>query len=85
MFDPWPCSVGKGSGVVMRCGVGHRCGWDLILLWLWHRLAAASPIRHLAWAPAYVVGAAIKRQKKKRNVGNKCPLFKLFGYFVMAT
>ena len=29
------CSVGYGSGVAVSCGVGCRCGWDLV--WLWHR------------------------------------------------
>jgi len=23
-LDPWPHSVGKGSGVAVSCGVGHR-------------------------------------------------------------
>ena len=37
---------------------------------LWCRLAAAAPIRPLAWEPPYAVGAAremAKRQKKERN------------------
>ena len=34
----------KGSGIATSCGVGHRCGSDLALLWLWYRLAAAAPI-----------------------------------------
>ena len=34
----------KGSGVAMSCGVGQRCDWDLVLLWLWHRSAAVAPI-----------------------------------------
>ena len=33
-FNPWPHSVGYGSSVAMRCGVGCRQGLDLILLWL---------------------------------------------------
>ena len=37
---------------------------DPALLWLWHRLAAAAPIRPLAGEPPYAVGAALKRQKK---------------------
>ena len=37
-------------------------------LWLWHRLAAAAPIRPLAWEPPYVAGAALKRQKDKKNI-----------------
>ena len=42
--DPWPC-----SGIAMSSGVGHRCGWDPVLLWLWCRPAAAAPIQPLAW------------------------------------
>ena len=36
--------VGKGSGIAMSCGVGvgHRCGSDPVLLWLWHRLVAVD-------------------------------------------
>ena len=37
----------------MSCGVGHRCGLALALLWLWCRLATAAPIRPLAWEPPY--------------------------------
>ena len=33
----------------MNCGVGHRCGSDLALLWLWCRPVATAPIRPLAW------------------------------------
>ena len=40
-------SVGLGSGVTMSCGVGHRCGLDPTLLWLWCRLAAVAPVRPL--------------------------------------
>ena len=43
-FDPWPCSVGRGSGVAVSCGVGRRCGLDPTLLWLWCRLEATAPI-----------------------------------------
>ena len=32
----------KGSGIAVSCGVRHRCGSDLALLWLSGRLAAAS-------------------------------------------
>ena len=34
----------KGLAVVVSCGVGCRCGFDLVLLWLWRRLAAVAPI-----------------------------------------
>ena len=50
----------------MSCGVGRRGGSDLALLWLWHRLAATVPIGPLAWEAQYAVGAALKRQKKKK-------------------
>ena len=32
----------------MSCCVGHRHSSDLVLLWLWYRLAATAPIRPLA-------------------------------------
>ena len=53
----------------MNCGVGHSCGWDLGLLWLWP--AAVALIRALAWEPPYAVGAAIKRKKKKKDDRSK--------------
>ena len=37
---------------------------DLMLLWLWCRLAATAPIRPLAWEPPNATGAALKRQNK---------------------
>ena len=51
----------------MSCGVGHRQGLDLVLLWLWCRLAATAPIPPLAWEPPDAVGAALKRQEKKKE------------------
>ena len=51
----------------MSCGVGHRHGSDLALLWLWHRPAAVAPIRPLAWEPPNAAGMALKRQKKKKK------------------
>ena len=50
----------------MSCGVGHRHGSDLALLWLWHRLAVTVPIEALAWEPP-AKDAALKRQKKKKK------------------
>ena len=44
----------------MNCGVGHRHGLDPMLLWLWCRLAAVSPIRALAWEPPCAMGVALK-------------------------
>ena len=48
--------------------MGHRWGSDLALLWLWCRLAATAPVRPLAWEPPYALGAALKRQKDKRQL-----------------
>ena len=36
---------------------------DLVLLWLWHRLAAAAPIQPLAQELPYVAGAALKSKE----------------------
>ena len=46
----------------MSCGVGHRCGLDLALLWLWCRLVAAALFRPLAWETLYAVGVALKKK-----------------------
>ena len=48
----------------MSCGVGHRRGLDLVLLWLWCKLAAIDLIRPLAWEPPYAVDVALKKDKK---------------------
>ena len=54
-----------GLSVEVSCGVGHRHGSDLALLWLWCRLVATALIPPLAWEPPYATGVALKRQKKK--------------------
>ena len=51
----------------MSCGVGHRRGSNLALLWPWSRPAATALIRPIAWEPPYAVGMALKRQKTKQN------------------
>ena len=55
------------SRVAMSCGIGHRYGSDLALLWLWHRSVAVAPIRPLAWDPPYAVGDTLKSKKKKKS------------------
>ena len=52
----------------MSCGVGHRCGSDLVFLWLW--LAAAAPIRPLAWELPYKADVAIKTKKTNKQKKN---------------
>ena len=53
----------------MSCGVGHICGLDPLVLWLWRRLAARAPIRPLAWEPPYASGSALEKAKiqEKKN------------------
>ena len=58
---------GLGSGIAVSCGIGHRCGLDPMLLWLWHRLAATAPIGPLVWEPPYAEGVALKRQKDQKK------------------
>ena len=54
----------------MSSGVGHRCGSDPVLLWLWHRLVAAAPTQPLAWEPPYAAGVALEKgeKTKKKNL-----------------
>ena len=49
----------------VNCGVGHRCGLDPVLLWLWCRQMAPAQIRPLAWEPPYAAGTALEKTKKK--------------------
>ena len=37
-----------------------------MLLWLWHRLAAITPIGSPAWEPPCATGAALKKKKRKK-------------------
>ena len=55
----------------MSCGVGHRRGSDLALLWLWCRPAAMARIGHLAWESPCAVGVALKGQKDKKTKKKK--------------
>ena len=49
----------------VSCAVGHRCGSDPVMLWLWRRLGATAPIRPLAWEPHMPREAALEKTKKK--------------------
>ena len=44
----------------MSCGVGCRCGSDLVLLWLWRKPVATALIRRPAWEPPHAACAALK-------------------------
>ena len=63
--------MGQGSGIVVSCVVGHRCGSDLALLWLWCKPSATAPIQPLAWEFPYAAGMSLKRQKKKKKKKKK--------------
>ena len=58
----------KGSSVAVSHGIGHKSSSDLLLLWPWHRMAAAALIQSLAWELPYASDEAIKRKKKKKNL-----------------
>ena len=51
----------------MSWGMGHRCGSDLVLLWLWHKPAAAAPVQLLAWEFPYAADAALKWKSKTKQ------------------
>ena len=57
------------SGIAVSCGVGHRCGSDSALLWLWPRSVATPPIQPLAWEPPYAVSTALKRPNRSSRRG----------------
>ena len=72
-MDPWPHSVGWGSGVAVSCGVDHTLGSDPALLWLWDRPADAAPISPLAWELPCAVGMALKsKEKKQKRINMLC-------------
>ena len=58
--------AGLIPGIAVSCSVGHRCGLNMALLWLWRRLAAAAPMRCLVWELSYAACVALKKKKKKQ-------------------
>ena len=57
----------KDPALPVSCGVGRRRGLDSKLLWLCCRPAAVVPIQPHAWEPPYAAGAALKKNKTKKN------------------
>ena len=51
----------------MSCGVGHRCGSDRVLLWLWHRLAAVALIQPLSLGTSMCAGCSPLKKKRKEK------------------
>ena len=62
------------------CSIGRRSGSDLVLLWLWRRLAAVTLIKPLAGKLQYASGAAVKTNKKKKQKH----LVKLYTFFFLS-
>ena len=76
----------------MSCGVGHRCGSDIALLWLWLwlwcRPAAVALIIPLAWKPPYTECSPKKQKQNKTKQNKKKPnnpfLFVLWKYNIVS-
>ena len=62
----------QGSCFAASCRIGHRCGLDPVLLWLWHRPAAAAPIRPLAWELPYATSVGKKTNKRVQYIHTNC-------------
>ena len=58
--------------------IGHRCGVDPELLWLWCRPTAVSMIQPLAWELSYAASTALEKKKKYLS-SNNVPL--IFSHF----
>ena len=55
----------------MSCGVVHKHGSDIMLLWLWSRLAAAALIRPLAWEANHDISATTKETRGEQITSSK--------------
>ena len=53
--------------MVVSGGVGHRCGLDLALLWLWCRPEAVALIRSLDCHTPYDMCVAIKGKERRKE------------------
>ena len=64
----WVQSLAWLSGLrIPSCHkLSHRCGSDLVWLWLWHRLAAAALIQLLDMECPCAVGMALRSKKGKK-------------------
>ena len=50
------------------CGVGHRCGLDPLLPWLWGRPAGVAQVQLLAWERPYASGMVVKKNASDIDV-----------------
>jgi len=65
--------MGLGASIAASCSsAGHRCGLDLVLLWLWCWPAAAALILPPVWELPYAAVVAIKKKNiymRKKHEG----------------
>ena len=69
-FNSWShhsLLMGWRSGVAASYSIGHRCGSDPALLWLWHGPAAAATIWSLAQELPYAIHPGIKQTNKTKK------------------
>ena len=53
----------------MSCGVGCHHGWDLALLWHWHRPGETALFGPLTWESPDAMDAALRSPKSVKNDG----------------
>ena len=53
------------SCIATSCSVAHSCSLDLVLPWLWCRLAAVVLNQPLAQELPYATGVAVKKKERK--------------------
>ena len=70
---PGPIQWVKGSRIALSYSIDGRCSSDLVLLWLWCRLAAVAPVRPVAWELPYAVGVALKKNNNNKDLGTQSP------------
>ena len=56
----------KGLMLLQAAGIGHRFRLDMVLLRMWHRLAAAALVQPLAQELPYATG--VPQQGKKKTL-----------------
>ena len=56
--------MGEGSRAAVSCGIGHRLGSDLALLWLWLAAVALIQLNPLVWE---LPGVALRTKTKTKT------------------